>query len=123
MEYRRMGRTGLKVAEICLGTMTFGHGTDQAVANRIVDLAFNAGVNIFDTANSYGGGVSEIILGKALKGQRQNAIVCTKVFNPMGSNPDDSGMSRVHILRAIEESLTRLQTDYIDIYYIHHVDT
>jgi aryl-alcohol dehydrogenase-like predicted oxidoreductase len=123
MNYRRMGRTGLKVSEICLGTMTFGHGTDQAEANRIVDLAFDAGVNFFDTANAYGGGQSEIMLGKALKGRRKDAIVCTKVFNPMGTGPNDSGMSRVHILRAIEESLARLQTDYVDVYYIHHVDT
>jgi aryl-alcohol dehydrogenase-like predicted oxidoreductase len=123
MDYRRMGRTGLKVSEICLGTMTFGHGTDQAEANRIVDLAFDAGVNFFDTANAYGGGHSELMLGKALKGRRQDAVICTKVFNPMGSGPNDSGMSRVHILRAIEESLTRLQTDYVDVYYIHHVDT
>ena len=122
MDYRRMGRTGLKVSEICLGTMTFGHGTDQAEATRIVDLAFAAGVNIFDTANAYGNGQSEILLGEALKGRRKDAIIATKVFNPMGPNPNDSGMSRVHILRAIEDSLTRLQTDYVDIYYIHHVD-
>ena len=122
MEYRRMGRTGLKVSEICLGTMTFGHGTDQAEATRIVDLAFAAGVNFFDTANAYGNGQSEVLLGEALKGRRKDAIIATKVFNPMGPNPNDSGMSRVHILRAIEDSLTRLQTDYVDIYYIHHVD-
>ncbi len=122
MEYRRMGRTGLKVSEICLGTMTFGHGTDQAEATRIVDLACAAGVNFFDTANAYGNGQSEVLLGAALKGRRKDAIIATKVFNPMGPNPNDSGMSRVHILRAIEDSLTRLQTDYVDIYYIHHVD-
>ncbi|MDQ3247941.1 MAG: aldo/keto reductase [Chloroflexota bacterium] len=122
MQYRRMGRTGLKVSELCLGTMTFGHGTDQAEANRIVDLAFAAGVNFFDTANAYGNGQSEVLLGEALKGRRRDVIVATKVFNPMGPNPNDSGMSRVHILRAIEDSLTRLQTDYVDIYYIHHVD-
>lgn len=78
MEYRRMGRTGLKVSEICLGTMTFGHGTDQAEANRIVDLAFDAGVNFFDTADSYRNGQSEILLGQALKGQRRGAVVATK---------------------------------------------
>ena len=122
MEYRRMGRTGLKVSEICLGTMTFGHGTDQDEAKRIVDLAFEAGVNFFDTANSYSNGQSEIMLGEALKGRRHEAIIATKVFNPMGPSPNDSGMSRVHILRAIEDSLKRLQPDYVDIYYIHHVD-
>src|SRR5205085_11421079 len=83
MEYRRMGRSGLKVSELCLGTMTFGHGTDEAEARRIVDLAFEAGVNFFDTANSYGDGQSEVLLGKALKGRRREAIVATKFFNPM----------------------------------------
>jgi len=123
MEYRRMGRTGLKVSEICLGTMTFGHGTDQAEANRIVDLAFAVGVNFFDTANTYGNGQSEILLGKALNRRRKEIVLATKFFNPTGPNPNDSGMSRVHIMRALEDSLARLQTDYIDLYYIHHVDT
>jgi aryl-alcohol dehydrogenase-like predicted oxidoreductase len=122
MEYRRMGRSGLKVSEICLGTMTFGHGTDEDEAKRMVDLCFEAGVNFFDTANSYSGGQSEILLGKALKGRRREAIVATKFSNPMGPGPNDSGMSRVHIMQAIEDSLQRLQMDYVDIYYIHHVD-
>ncbi|MEZ4731305.1 MAG: aldo/keto reductase [Caldilineaceae bacterium] len=117
-----MGRSGLKVSEICLGTMTFGHGTDQAEANRIVDLAFDAGVNFFDTANTYGNGESEVLLGNALKGRRRDVIVATKFFNPTGSNPNSSGMSRVHIMQAIEDSLRRLQMEYVDIYYIHHVD-
>ncbi|HRW06147.1 MAG TPA: aldo/keto reductase [Caldilineaceae bacterium] len=123
MEYRRMGRSGLKVSEICLGTMTFGHGTDQAEANRIVDLARDAGVNFFDTANTYGDGNSEIMLGNALKGKRRDAIVATKFFNPVGKGPNDSGMSRVHIMQAVDDSLQRLQMEYIDLYYIHHVDT
>jgi aryl-alcohol dehydrogenase-like predicted oxidoreductase len=122
MEYRRMGQSGLKVSEICLGTMTFGHGTDEAEAKRMVDLAFDAGVNFFDTANSYAGGESEVLLGKALKGRRRDAVVATKFFNPMGGGPNDSGMSRLHIMQAIEDSLRRLQMDYVDIYYIHHVD-
>ena len=123
MEYRRMGRTGLKVSEICLGTMTFGHGTDEAESKRIVDAAFDAGVNFFDTANSYGEGDSERLLGKALQGRRDEAVVATKFFNPMGSGPNDSGMSRRHIMQAIEASLQRLQMDHVDLYYIHHVDT
>jgi len=118
-----MGRTGLKVSEICLGTMTFGHGTDEAEALRIVDLAFDAGVNFFDTANSYSNGQSEILLGKALVGRRREAVVATKFFNPMGSGPNDSGMSRAHVMQAVEDSLRRLQMDYVDVYYIHHVDT
>jgi aryl-alcohol dehydrogenase-like predicted oxidoreductase len=123
MEYRRMGRSGLKVSEICLGTMTFGHGTDQAEATRIVNIARDAGINFFDTANTYSSGESEIILGKTLKGKRRDAVVATKFFNPVGTGANDSGMSRLHIMQAIDDSLQRLQMDYVDIYYIHHVDT
>ena len=88
----------------------------------MVGAAFDAGVNFFDTANSYVGGVSETMLGEALKGRRQDAVVASKVFNPMGGRPNDSGMSRLHIKQQVEDSLRRLQTDYIDLYYIHHVD-
>ena len=123
MNYRRMGRTGLKVSEICLGTMTFGHGTDEAESKRMVDLAFDAGVNFFDTADGYGDGQSEVLLGKALKGRRRDAVVATKFFNPMGKGINDSGMSRVRIFNAIDDSLRRLDMDHVDIYYIHHVDT
>ena len=123
MRYRNMGRTGLKVSEVCLGTMTFGHGTDERASKEIVDLAFDSGVNFFDTANTYGDGASEVLLGNALKGRRRDAVVATKVFNPFGPGPNDSGMSRVHIMNAVEDSLRRLQTDYLDLYYIHHVDT
>lgn len=123
MEYRNMGRSGLKVSEVCLGTMTFGHGADEAESKRMVDLAIDHGVNFFDTANSYADQLSEVYLGKALKDKRRDAIVATKFFNPVGTGPNDSGMSRVHIMHAIEDSLNRLDTDYIDIYYIHHVDT
>ncbi len=116
MEYRRLGRSGLKVSEICLGTMTFGNGADDAEAARMVGAAFDAGVNFFDTANSYVGGVSETMLGKAMKGRRHDAVVASKVFNPMGGRPNDSGMSRLHIKQQVEDSLRRLQTDYIDVY-------
>src|SRR5215470_12063484 len=122
MDYRRMGRSGLKVSEICLGTMTFGHGTDEAEAARLVGTALDAGVMFFDTANGYNGGASEISLGRALGSRRREAVIATKVFNPMGPGPNDSGMSRAHILQAVEDSLKRLGTDYIDLYYIHHVD-
>ena len=88
----------------------------------MVNAALDAGVNFFDTANSYVGGVSETMLGVALKGRRQDAIIASKFFNPMGGRPNDSGMSRLHIKQQIEGSLKRLQTDYIDVYYIHHVD-
>jgi aryl-alcohol dehydrogenase-like predicted oxidoreductase len=122
MEYRNLGKSGLKVSEICLGTMTFGRQTDEDEARRLVDLAFDGGINFFDTADAYGSGASETMLGKVLKGRRRDAIVATKFFNPMGPGPNDSGMSRVHIMQAIEDSLRRLQMDYVDIYYIHHVD-
>jgi len=122
MEYRRMGRSGLKVSELCLGTMTFGHSTDEAEAKRIVDRALDVGINFFDTANSYADSRSETILGNTLKERRRDAIVATKFVNPMGPGPNDSGMSRVHIMQAVEDSLRRLQMDYIDLYYVHHVD-
>ena len=117
-----MGRSGLKVSELCLGTMTFGVTADDAAAAGMVDAAFAAGINFFDTADSYAGGESERMLGKALAGRRQDAVVATKFFNPMGGGVNDSGMSRVHVMRAVEDSLRRLGTDWIDIYYIHHVD-
>jgi aryl-alcohol dehydrogenase-like predicted oxidoreductase len=122
MEYRRLGRSGLKVSEICLGTMTFGHGTGASEAERIVLGALDAGVTFFDTADGYSDGVSETMLGQALGTRRREAVVATKVFNAMGSGPNDSGMSRVHIMNAVEDSLRRLGTDYIDLYFIHHVD-
>lgn len=117
-----MGRTGLKVSELCLGTMLFGGTTDEAEANRILNMSFDAGINFIDTADGYANAESENILGRALKERRQEIILATKFFNPMGSGPNDSGMSRVYIMRAIEASLKRLQTDHVDIYYIHHVD-
>jgi len=122
MEYRRLGSTGLKVSEICLGTMTFGKGANKDEAKKMVDVALDAGVNFFDTADSYGGSESESFLGRALKGRSRDAVVATKFFNPMGKGPNDSGMSRVHIMNSIEDSLSRLQMDHVDIYYIHHVD-
>ena len=125
MEYRRLGRTGLKISEVCLGTMTFGTpewGITEEKAKSIVDLALEAGVNTFDTANSYADGRSEEMLGRLLKNRRDKLIVATKVFNPMGRDINDSGTSRWHIMRSAEESLQRLQTDYIDLYQIHHVD-
>ena len=122
MDYRRLGRSGLKGSEICLGTMTFGHGADQAEADRITALALEGGVNFFDTADGYNAGQSEIMLGRALGRRRQGLVIASKVFNPTGTGPNDSGMSRGHILETVEESLGRLGTDYLDILYIHHVD-
>lgn len=122
MEYRNLGRAGIKVSEICLGTMTFGNGADQEGATRMVHAALDAGVNFFDTANAYVWGKAEAMLGVALRGKRHQAVIASKVFNPMGPGPNDSGGSRLQIKQEIEASLKRLQTDYIDIHYVHHVD-
>ncbi len=122
MEYRRLGQSGLKVSEVCLGTMTFGRGADAAEAARITGACLDAGVNFCDTADSYADGESESMLGAILQGRRREAVLASKFFNPIGPGPNDSGMSRVHIMHAIEDSLRRLRTDYLDIYYIHHVD-
>lgn len=122
MEYRNLGRSGLKVSEICLGTMTFGHTTDESEASAIVDAAFEAGVNFLDTADGYSKGACEEILGRILKGRREQTVIATKYFNPMGGDPNASGASRLHTMQAVEDSLRRLHTDYIDVYYLHHID-
>jgi aryl-alcohol dehydrogenase-like predicted oxidoreductase len=122
MQYRRLGSSGLKVSEICLGTMTFGHGADAQEADRLVGAAIDAGITFFDTADGYSDGVSEQMLGAALGKRRRDVVIATKVFNPMGPGPNDSGMSRVHIMNAVEDSQRRLNSDYIDLYFIQHVD-
>ena len=122
MEYRRMGRSGLKVSEVCLGTMTFGRGADETESGRMVAAAMDAGVNFIDTADGYNNGLAETMLGNILKGRRREAVIATKFFNPMGSGPNDSGMSRLHIKNAVEDSLRRLRTDYIDLYQLHQPD-
>jgi aryl-alcohol dehydrogenase-like predicted oxidoreductase len=122
MNYSYLGNSGLRVSDFCLGTMTFGIRTDEKEAQRIVSAALEAGVSFFDTADTYGKGESERILGKALGRRRSEVVLATKFSNPTGSSPTDSGWSRVHLMKAVEESLKRLGTDYIDIYYIHHTD-
>lgn len=122
MEYRNLGSSGLKISEMCLGTMTFGHSTDADEAKRIVDAALDAGVNFFDTANNYAGARSEEILGEVLKGARERIVLASKFFNAMGGGPNDSGTSRYNVMNAVEASLRRLQTDHLDVYYIHHLD-
>jgi aryl-alcohol dehydrogenase-like predicted oxidoreductase len=122
MDIRALPGTGLTVSRACFGTMTFGLQVDQATATRLVDLCFDRGVNFFDTANVYNAGVSETMLGNALKGHRDQVILASKVRGKMGDEPDASGLSRAAILKAIDESLTRLQTGYLDIYYLHAPD-
>ena len=121
MEYRFMGRTGLKVSEICLGTQTFGWGADEATAHALADRFVEAGGNFFDTSNIYNQGQSETMLGTWLKsrGQRARWVIATKVFFPTGDCPNDTGLSRKHIFDQIDASLRRLQTDTIDLYQMH----
>jgi aryl-alcohol dehydrogenase-like predicted oxidoreductase len=130
MEYRRLGRSGLFVSVLTLGTMTFGGqggfskvgATDVAGARRQVDMCLDVGINLFDTANIYSGGESEEILGEAISGRRDDLFLATKVRMPVGDGPNDTGLSRHHIIRQCEESLRRLATDYIDLYQVHEWD-
>jgi len=122
MEFRTLSKTELKVSRVSFGTMTFGSQTDEATATRMVDRCLDAGINFFDTANIYNQGAAETILGKALGSRRQKVVVATKVRGKMGDKPDESGLSRAAILKAIETSLQRLGTDYVDIYYLHQPD-
>ncbi len=132
MEFRRLGRTGLKVSTICLGTMQFGWTADQPTSHAIMNQALEMGCNFFDTADIYSrwvdgndGGVSEEIIGNWLadgNARRQDIVLATKVRGPMGDSPNDQGLSRQHILDAVEASLDRLQTDYIDLYQVHFPD-
>jgi aryl-alcohol dehydrogenase-like predicted oxidoreductase len=122
METRTLPNTVLTVSRACFGTMTFGLQNDQAAANRLVDLCMDRGINFFDTANVYSAGAAETMLGNALKGRRDQVVLASKVRMKMGDAPDASGLSRAAILKAIDESLARLQTDYLDIYYLHAPD-
>lgn len=121
MEYRTLGRTGVQVSSLCLGTANFGNPTPGPACGDILQAALDAGINIVDTANSYNAGESERIIGRFLKetGQRDQVFLTTKVYYPVGDGPNDQGLSRYHILRACEDSLHRLQTDHIDLYITH----
>ena len=131
MEYRQLGTSGLKVPALSFGTATFGGGNDffkawgstqVDEATRMVNLCLDAGVNLFDTANVYSTGLSETILGKALKGIRNRVLISSKATFPMGKDPNEQGSSRYHLIKACEESLQRLNTDHIDIYHMHGFD-
>lgn len=131
MEYRLLGSSGFKIPALSFGTATFGGGsaffsawgnTDIEGARRLVDVCLDAGANMFDTADTYSRGLSEEILGHAIAGRRERVIVSTKSTFPMGDGPNDAGSSRFHIIQSCEDSLRRLQTDYIDIYTMHGFD-
>ncbi|MDX1437895.1 MAG: aldo/keto reductase [Anaerolineales bacterium] len=132
MEYRNLGRTGLKVSPLCMGTMQFGWTADEETSFAVLSESYEAGINFIDTANVYSrwvegnpGGVSEEIIGRWIKASavpRDQLIIATKVRGRMGDGPNDEGLSRVHILHQVEESLRRLETDYIDLYQTHSYD-
>ena len=122
MEFRVLGKTDLNVSRLSLGTLTFGSQVQENDAIRLVDSCLAAGINFFDTANVYSNGQSETILGKALRGRRHRVVLATKVCGKMGDGPDDVGLSRAAIRKAIEGSLRRLMTDYVDLYYLHLPD-
>jgi aryl-alcohol dehydrogenase-like predicted oxidoreductase len=121
MHYRPLGRTGIKVSPYCLGAMMFGAmgNPDHDECVGMIHKALDSGINFIDTADAYGRGESEEIVGKALKGRRDRVVINTKVYHPMGEDPNQRGGSRRWIMRAVEDSLRRLQTDYIDIYQLH----
>src|SRR5439155_569096 len=128
MKYRKLGNTGLIVSGVALGTMQFGGkmnmgNLDQEGATRMVKLALERGINFIDTADVYSLGESETLVGNALKGMRKEIVLATKVRLPMGENFNQSGATRVNIMREVEGSLTRLQTDYIDLYQVHGWDS
>ncbi len=131
MEYRRLGRTGLKVSELCLGTMQWGWTADEATAFEVMDAFVAAGGNFIDTADIYSrwaegnpGGVSEEVIGRWMKarGNRQDIVLATKARGRMWEGPNGEGLSRAHLMRAVDDSLRRLQTDYIDLYQTHSDD-
>lgn len=131
MDYKRLGRTGLKVSPLCLGTMQWGWTADEAAAGKVMDAFVEAGGNFIDTADIYSrwaennpGGVAEEVIGRWMKqrGNRSQIVLATKLRGPMGSGPNDQGLSRKHICDAVDASLRRLQTDYIDLYQSHSAD-
>ena len=122
MEYHNLGGSGVKVSPLCLGAMMFGGPTDEDDSIRIIHQALDAGINFIDTANVYNAGESERVVGRALKGRRDQVVVATKVGGATGEGPNDKGASRAHIFQAVDASLSRLDTDYIDLYYIHVPD-
>ncbi|MEJ2292978.1 MAG: aldo/keto reductase [Deinococcales bacterium] len=122
MELRPLGRTGVQVSSLCFGTMSFGTTADEAESGRMFRRCLDAGVNFFDTANVYGRGLSETILGRLMREHRDELVVASKGFGSMSDDPNDRGLSRRNLTRAVEASLRRLGTDRLDVYYVHHFD-
>ena len=124
MEYRQLGNSGTRVSKLCLGTMNFGGSTDEPEAHRIIDTAIEGGINFIDTADVYGRGISEEFTGRALQanGKRDDIVLATKAVATMGDGTNDQGASRYHLTRAVDDCLRRLQTDRIDLFYLHITD-
>lgn len=122
MDYLRLGNTGLLVSRLCLGTMTFGNEADESTSQAIMARAFDQGVNFFDAAHNYNKGLTEEIVGRWMDTRRSEIILASKVYFPAGGGRNDQGLSRRNIVHSVERSLKRLQTDYIDLLYLHHWD-
>jgi len=122
MEYRTLGRTGVKVSRLCFGAMSFGGDADEAASAALFKRCREIGINFFDCANVYAGGRSEEILGKLMAAERDELVITTKVASPMGKGVNDRGLSRRHIMLQVEASLRRLQTDRLDLLFVHHFD-
>lgn len=123
MQYKTLGNTGVLVSQLCLGTMTFGREADREASAAIYRRCREAGVNFFDCANVYAGGESEEILGALVAPEREKIVLTSKAFFPVGKDVNESGASRKHLRKAVEDSLRRLQTEYLDVYFIHRFDT
>ena len=122
MQYNTLGRTGVKVSSLCYGTMAFGGDADEATSGQMYRYCRELGINFFDSANVYSNGLSEEILGRLIQGERDELVITSKVCGAMGDGPNDRGLSRRHIVQAVEASLRRLQTDRLDLYFVHNFD-
>lgn len=122
MQYRNLGRAGVKVPPLCLGTMMFGGQTSEADSIRIMHRALDLGINFFDTANMYNAGQSEVVVGKGIRDRREDVVLATKGRQKMGEGPNQQGAGRRHLMQALDASLKRLGTDYVDVYYVHTPD-
>ena len=122
MEYRNLGNTGLKISPLCFGTMTFGDAADENTSKELYQVCRDAGINFFDCANVYAKGESERILGRLIHSHRDEVVIATKAYFPVNKDVNGRGLSRFHLTKALDASLERLQTDYVDVFYIHHFD-